>query len=165
MESNGSVKSIWNKNAYEYYERQTSDTHITISVLNIQSQFTGDDKICKSDNIVRLNFNHPIFLLYVCVIDVLKLNGIRLFFDETEFFNTSDSVLKYTTFENGVIILMGDELNDNIYTNPTVNLSRVENAILKIDTNQEEEFIVRVYAVNYQIASFSGGMFGLKFSK
>ena len=73
--------------------------------------------------------------------------------------------IKYTQFEQGVVISMSDKLSDDIYNNKSVNFSRIDQAILKIDSTDEQVYTIRIYALNYQVACFSEGMFGLKFSK
>ena len=137
---------------------------MNVSVLNIQNQFTGEEEINTTNKYGMLNFIHPVFLMYVCGVDFLKIKNVSLLIDGDEYYNTSDKKLEYTPFEKGFIIIFDKELHKNIYNNKTINFSNVNKGLLKIETD-EEEYKLRIYAINYQVADFRSGMFGLQYSK
>ena len=111
-----------------------------------------------NDNIVIIDCHHPLFLLYVCGIDVSKLTKISLLINENKF--PSDNELKYTVFEDGIII--SRELCDDIYEHKEIQsaLERTEvnqrNNIMKliVETTDVEKYTIRIYGIYYGIAYF-----------
>lgn len=133
-----------------------------INKIYVQSQYTGGEPITKNNQLVTLNFNHPIFLLYICGIPTISsIKSIHLKLDDEQYFNNNDSEtneLTYTPFKDGIIILMGDKLAEDVKNNKTLNFSRIEKAKLIINSTETEEYEIRTYGFNYQIASFRGGL-------
>jgi hypothetical protein len=56
---------------------------------------------------------------------------------------------------------MSDKLSNDIYCNKAINESRKDEIELKIDTNDVDEYTIRVYGLYYNVAYFNNaGSFG-----
>jgi len=138
----------------------------------IQNQCTGAEKITRGINHIRLNFNHPVFLIYFYGIDQAKINNVQFVVNGEIVYDRS-----IRAQEEPICRLFDDDKDtsfiyfskkfdfDDLYNNDTINFSRIEKAVLVIDTDQEDDATVNIVGLNYGIARTAGGMYGLAFSK
>lgn len=151
----------------------------------IQSQCTGAENIKRGINHIRLNFNHPVFLIYFYGIDQAKINNIQFVVNGETVYDRSiflrDRSAQGTDSaglpEEPICRLFDDDKDktfiyfsktfdfDDLYKNDTINFSRIEKAVLVIDTDQDDDATVNIVGLNYGIARTAGGMYGLAFSK
>ena len=154
----------------------------------IQSQCTGAKNIKRGINHIKLNFNHPVFLIYFYGIDQAKINNIQFVvngetvYDRSIFLRDrsaqgmdSAGLLEEHDKDKTFIYFSKKFDFDDLYNNETINFSRIEKAVLVIDTDQEDErkptlhppcgLTVNIVGLNYGIARTAGGMYGLAFSK
>ena len=139
----------------------------------IQNQCTGAEKIKRGTNHIRLNFNHPVFLIYFYGIDQAKINNVQFVVNGETVYDRSIRAQEepiYRLFDDDKdtsFIYFSKKFNfDDLYNNDTINFSRIEKAVLVIDTDQDDDdATVNIVGLNYGIARTAGGMYGLAFSK
>lgn len=135
----------------------------------IQSQYCGPEKIQKGTNCVRVNFNHPVYMIYFYGLDKSKINNIKLSFDTAVYYDGPVYPLEHRKLVCGfgqveplMIMFSTDEFNK--VTRSTINFSRIDNAVLEIDTD-ESDTEVHVVGLNCQGVRYMNGMYGLVYSK
>lgn len=133
-------------------------------------QYAGPDKIKKGVNKVRLNFNHPTYLIYFWGIDTDKVKRVRLLFDKDEpFFDGTLAELGRTKCLAGYAHMHDVSMivfSTSSFAEPpcaTVNFSRIDNAFLEIETEQEETDL-HVVAVSTDMLVYQDGMVGMRYS-
>lgn len=115
-----------------------------------QCQFTGIEHIkINIKSKVRLNFNHPVFRLFV----LSESNLVNLHL------SIEDGDNKY------VIPYSHKEYNKYVFDfNNTINFSRIDNIFLKFDP-LDNDVELAIYSDNFQMAMCAQGMIGLLYSK
>lgn len=148
------------------YKLQT-DAH---DFITVQNQYTGAEVLKKGINRIKLNFNHPVYVIYFWGFEKDKVKKVRLLLNNAVFFEGSAAVLAHQKACRGFshvdpMMLFLSEEDPGQPTKTTVNFSRIDNPILEIETEQEDETPVYVVGLNLQPLRYSCGMVGLVFSK
>lgn len=134
-------------------------------------QYAGGDKIKRGTNRVRLNFNHPTYLIYFWGIDVDKVKRVRLLFDKDEpFFDGTMAELErkkwlagFGHMPDGVGMIVFSTSSFKEAPSATVNFSRIDMPALEIETEQEESDI-HVVAVSTDMLVYTDGMVCMRYS-
>lgn len=135
----------------------------------IQSQHCDAEKIRKGVNQIKIWFNHPVYLIYFYGIDKSKVKNIRVLLDDYVYYDGPIMPLEHAKKTRGfqeVDALMVFFSNEPINRSPTstINFSRIDRAILEIDTDEEDGEIY-LMGLNVQGVRYSNGMYGLIYSK
>lgn len=143
---------------------QTSHEFITI-----QHQWTGSEKMVCGHTAFKLNFNHPVYLLYFWGFDKSKVRNIKIVLNGQDFYNGSAEALEHYKSSRGYDVEpMMFFFSQDDFDKPakcTVNFSRIDSAQLIIQSDQHEATDVHIIGLNVQPVRFSSGMMGLAFSK
>lgn len=157
----------------ELYGRKyiTNVTSKSENFITVQNQYTGCEKLRKGVNTFRLNFNHPMFLIYFWGFDKTKVKNITLRLQRAgDFYNGPIEALEHFKYNH-----MGHDVDPVVmyfahtgYFQPTkcsVNFSRLDYIDLIIETDEEEERDVYIIGHNMQVMQCASGMYGMRFSK
>lgn len=153
-----------------------------IETIIPQIQFTGDESIQNGINKYRLNFNHPVLILYFYGIEKEKILNVCLEFDgvvvlSKTIYELEDLKLKNSINTDCFVITFSDEFDlKNLFYNKTVNFSRIDNAKLIINTNlasdneknnklNQSQSIIKIHALNFNTLRITENGCGLRFSK
>jgi hypothetical protein len=139
------------------------------SFITIQHQYTGLEKMLCGHTAFRLNFNHPMYLIYFWGFDKSKVRNIRICLNGHDFYNGSAEALENYKLSRGydvepmMFFFSQDDFDKP--TKCTVNFSRIDSAQLYILSDQREATDVHIVGLNLQPIRFSSGMGALAFSK
>jgi hypothetical protein len=143
---------------------KTNNTNHDCQFVFYQTQFTGEDYLSMMTNNIRLNFNHPTYVLYIMNISKKYINSIKLFIDTNDIADDIEYKLNdIEWFDNHAIIwlnrnfLLLNELNNGI------NFSRCNKAYLIIENTYLENNPIQLIAVNFQTLYHRTGMTGFHF--
>lgn len=180
--------SIWVDLHDEYYElRDAIELYGNVYYVNVsdkrqylntgydmvttQNQFCGEEIMKKGVNKFKIRFNHPMYLMYFWGFDKTKVKNIKLMLnDKVAFFNGPVEILEHTKINKGFgslepIMLFFSPDKPCTRTKSILNFSRIDNAYIEIDTDQEDETPMYMVGINMQSLRCSCGMVGLVFSK
>lgn len=137
--------------------------------ITVQNQYSGAEPLKKGINSIKLNYNHPVYLIYLWGFDKSKVQHVRLLLDGVTFLDASIADLEHQKACRGFahvkpLMLFLSENDPGEHTKTTVNFSRIDQAILEIDTLEESAPMYGV-GLNIQPLRYSQGMVGLVFSK
>lgn len=139
------------------------------SYITIQHQYTGMEKMICGHTGFRLNFNHPVYLIYFWGFDKSKVKNITICLNGHNFYNGSAEALEHYKLSRGYdvepMMFFFSEDDFDKPTKCTVNFSRIDSAQLYILSDQKEETNVHIVGLNLQPVRFMNGMAGLAFSK
>lgn len=130
------------------------------TIYALGHQYTGRETVTKDQSNIRLNFNHPVFALYVKTDKQVKWFRLQLNGDWADVpFVWNETAQRWEAVfqeipEDGV----------PLSSEKTVNFSRVDRATLHVE-HDCESVEVDVWVVTAQITRFMHGMAGLAFSK
>lgn len=133
--------------------------NIIMEYLTIQNQYC-EKNIRNGINNLDLYFCGPTFLLYFYGCDKDKIKNVKLLFDNEIYYNGSinnlnsdiDSIVSVITFSN-------EFDKNNLYLNNRVNLSKVDNIRLVIES--EKNAIIKIGTLSYNSIISASGMLGL----
>jgi len=137
--------------------------------LTIQHQYTGLEKMLCGHSSFRMNFNHPVYLIYFWGFDKSKVKNIRICLNGRDFYNGSAEALEHYKLSRGfdvepmMFFFSQDDFDKP--TKCTLNFSRIDCAQLYILSDQREPTDVHIVGLNLQPIRFMEGMAGLAFSK
>lgn len=127
----------------------------------IQNQF-HTFMLKKGMNQIKLNLNHPVFLIYLYGIDKTKVANVSICQGEKVFISLDRGNPPLFDDANKIVIYFSQTFNfKNIYANEYVNFSKLDGMTMNIDS--EEAGVINVCALNYGVSKFSKGIFGLTF--
>lgn len=138
--------------------------------VTVQNQYRGPDKVVAGVNRVRLNFNHPVHLIYFWTMQIVR--HVRLLLNEKVFFDGPVEVLVNFKAAKGfanvkphiIFFNQGPITGHDVFG--TVNFSCIDDPILEIETATDStEGELHVVGLNLQPLRYAGGMVGLVFSK
>lgn len=156
-----------------------------------QLQFSGEEVYSNNNIISKLAFNHPckeiVWVLHTekqelakewcdysldgngeqTIIDAcLKLNGHERFQKRRgDYFNLVQPYQHHTSIPSPGIYIYSFALQpEEFQPSGTINMSRIDEALLLLKTNTTGKFRLRVYATNYNVLRITSGMGGLAFS-
>jgi len=156
-----------------------------------QLQFSGDEVYDTTNVRSKLSFNHPCKeLIWVLQTDArelakewsdytldgneeqplidacLQLNGHERFAKRNaEYFNLVQPYQHHTSIPSPGIYVYSFSLHPEEYQpSGSVNMSRIDTALLLLTTNITGEYKLRVYATNYNVLRITSGMGGLAYS-
>jgi len=150
-----------------------------------QLQFTGAESFTSTGIKSKLALNHPCKeLVWVCqkdsnditdfsfsgdqsIVDAkLQLNGHdRFSVRKAEYFNLVQPYQHHTRIPAAGIYVYSFALNPEQHQpSGTVNMSRIDNATLLLNTESLTSYKLKVYAVNYNVLRIMAGMGGLAYS-
>lgn len=137
--------------------------------VTIQNQDCGSYKMTTGVNVFSLNFNHPLYLIYLFGFDKRKVTKMKLEFDELTYYEGSIEPLEMFKFNNGIndeplFIWFGDNIIEDM-PKSTVNFSRIDKVMLTIETTEKEDRDVSIIALAVQPFRYTSGMFGLRYTK
>jgi hypothetical protein len=141
------------------------------SFITVQNQYCGEDVCKKGVNKIRINFNHPMHLIYFWGCDRTKVKNVKVLLNEKAFYDGPIEPLihkqlqRNVTTDVTVIFFSNDDIAKSNSTKSSVNFSRIDNAFLVIETDQEEETPLYVIGLNMQPVRYTMGMVGLAFAK
>lgn len=136
----------------------------------IQSQYCGPDKMTVAGkNRVNINFNHPVYMIYFYGPDKSKISNIKVKFNEAVYYDGPLLPLEHMKAERGLghidpVMIFFSDGAFNAPPKTTVNFSRIDNAVLEVDTT-EEESTIHVVGLNCQGVRYVSGMYGMVYSK
>jgi hypothetical protein len=168
-ESTNDGIEIW---GYKYYldtEPRTRIKQMPHEMCTIQNQYTGSETMKYGINKFRLNFNHPVHTIYFWGFDKNKVRNVTLTLNGIKFFEGSIEVLEHLKYNKGysfepvAIFFSQDDFKDRC--GGTINFSRIDNAQLIIETDEEIDTEIQIVALNFQILRIMSGMAGLAYSK
>lgn len=139
------------------------------SFITIQHQYTGIEKMYCGHTGFKLNFNHPLYLIYFWGFDKSKVRNIKICLNGHNFYNGSAAALENYKLSRGydvepmMFFFSQDDFDKP--TKCTVNFSRIDCAQLYIQSDQKEPTDVHIVGLNLQPIRFMSGMAGLAFSK
>lgn len=144
-------------------------------IIQIQTQFTGEDYINKGINKYKLPYNHPVFLIHFDGINKTNIKNITLTFDD-EIIRSGkdefDDVKKifgennYDNIDSNIIIFDNTFNKNNLYSNHTNNFSTIDCARLIIDIDEvHADSVISITAMNYNTIYFASGTMALTYSK
>lgn len=167
--NHGCKIQIW---GYKYYlaEKQRIETEqLEHNMITLQNQYTGLEEMKKGRNVFRLNFNQPVCLIYFWGFNKDKIRNIRLLLNEHDYFSGTVNILEHLkhkkgyTFDPVAIFFSHDDFTNR--TQGTINFSRINNATLIIESDQEEPCNVKIVGINTNLLRIVSGMSGLAYSK
>lgn len=139
--------------------------------ITTQHQSIGVEKITRyvGDYSFKVDFNHPMYLIYFWGFDKTKIKNIRLTLNGQDFYNGSVEILEHHKLSRGydvepLMIFFSQEDFDKS-THCTVNFSRIDSASLYISTDERDDKDVYIMGLNLQPYKYTSGMCGLAFSK
>ena len=164
---------------------------VSHEMLIEQLQFTGDESVSSGANKVRLNFNHPVKELLWVVKDPsnmednfsyvdessgnlepvksvkLLLNGHDRFSErDGSYFRLVQPYQHHTRVPTKAVYTYSFALKPEEHQpSGTCNFSRIDNATLSLTANPlDDDAVLKVYAVNYNVLRIMSGMGGLAYS-
>jgi hypothetical protein len=163
-------------------QRQTAIIKGELSYLTYQNQRI-DENMVTGTNHIKIFFNHPVSLLYFWGIEMCKVNNVKLILNKDTFFDGPIHILEHYQMQHQLIgtpppddanrpylpvfFRISDDIHIQRASESTVNFSRIDDAMLIIETTQLFPVPVEVHvvALNIQPIVFNNGMAGLRFSK
>ena len=137
--------------------------------VTVQNQYCGKDTLQKGKNTIKLNFNHPVYLIYFWGFDKSKVKRVSVRLDAATFYDGPIEPLEHFKLSQGynvdpvMLFFSEDKVTDA--PRSSTNLSRIDRAELIIETDEEETKDVYVVGLNMQPLRYKSGMYGLAFSK
>jgi hypothetical protein len=161
---------------------EQTDSNLDTETIISQIQFTGEESIQNGTNQYRLNFNHPVLMLYFYGIEKEKILNVCLKFDDNVVFNKTIYELEELKLKNGIntdcfVITFSDEFDlKNLFYNKTINFSIIDNAKLIINTKlasdneknnelNQTQSTMKIHALNLNTLRITENGCGLRFSK
>lgn len=135
----------------------------------MQTQYCGADKIKKGHNTIKINFNHPLHLIYFWGFDKSKVVNVRLTLENAPYYDGPLDPLEHVKNIRGydvdpcMIFFTQDPID--VQPKSSVNFSRIDRATLEIDTTDDTECDIHVVGISYQGLRYMDGMVGLVYSK
>lgn len=133
----------------------------------METQYCGANKIKKGRNTIKINFNHPLHLIYFWGFDKSKVVNVRLALNTFPYYDGPIDPLEHIKSVRGydddpcMIFFTQDPINAQ--PKSSVNFSRIDCATLEIDTEDDTEFDVHVVGISYQGLRYMNGMVELGF--
>lgn len=141
-------------------------------ILTYNVQYKGPTKYHAGHNIFKLNFNHPVKLLYILGIDKSKITNIKFMLNNHIFYEGGIDLLEHEKYRRNIKneALMLFFCEDQIFDpngKAWINFSRIDKAIIEIDIIDipDNEFDLDIIAINSAPFRTSAGMAGLIYSK
>jgi hypothetical protein len=117
----------------------------------------------------KLNFNHPIHLIYFWGIDATKVTRVALELNGAAVYDGCIEALHNLQRARGLdvepTILFFNQAPLHLHSTATINFSRIDRAELVIETTEDVPRTVHIVALNTQPIRYMEGMAGLAFSK
>jgi hypothetical protein len=162
--------NICDTNAFQKLEKTNSFSHKCLFIL-YKKQYTGIDIISTINNKIKINFNHPTYVMYLMNISKEYVQSIKIFLNHyKEFYSITEKTADYEYkdftiewFDNHAIIwinkefLLFDKLNENI------NFSVCADPYLIIENTYENQQPVELIAINFNAQLHQDGMTGTVF--
>jgi hypothetical protein len=156
--------NICNTNVFPLLSNTTNLTH-KFAFVTYQTQYTGTEQILTNKNKINLNFNHPVYVIYIMNISKEKVESIKLLLKP----NRNEIYIEYKLndiewFDNYAIIWFNrnfldiKELNNN-----TINCSMFHRIQLIIENSYVIEQDINIVAVNVNSIINLRGLSGRKF--
>lgn len=141
----------------------------SLEYVTFQNQYTGAEVMKKGKNIFKINYNHPIYLIYFWGFDKSKVKNVKLCLNKNPYFDDSLDILEYNKKKRGLnidpcVIFFSEDMPGE-FTKSSVNFSRIDHATIEIETDQEEDCIFEMVGISMQPIRYMSGMVGLAFSK
>jgi hypothetical protein len=137
--------------------------------FTLQSQYTGAETLKAGVNRFKLNFNHPIHLIYFWGIDATKVTRVALELNGAAVYDGCIEALHNLQRARGLdvepTILFFNQAPLHLHSTATINFSRIDRAELVIETTEDVPRTVHIVALNTQPIRYMEGMAGLAFSK
>ncbi len=141
-------------------------------LLTIQNQYTGGEPVKRGVNTIRLNFNHPLCMLYFWGPDKSEIKHIDVRFDKSSSFYSGPlepleraKAVRGLSHVRPTCVFFSNTLDFAEPTQCTVNFSRIDYADLIIETDEEDPPPVHVVGLCVQPLRCINGLVGLVFSK
>ena len=147
-------------------ERLFSEPH---SFMTTQHQYIGPDRLEKGVNRIKLHFNHPTYLIYFWGFDPSKVKNVRVLLDnDTVFYEGPIEALDHMKASRGLSHVRPTVLffSDGPPGGPidcSMNMSRIDNAYLEIDIDQEGSTPIHIVGLSSQPYLYIDGMTGMSF--
>ena len=151
-----------------YYLEQPERIKLTnnYEFVTTQNQYSSDT-IQNGINTLKLNFNHPMYLIYFWGFDKSKVTNIKLLLDDSVYYDGTLEALEHKKYCRNIDVdpvFMFFSLNLG-KTQCNINFSRIDNPKLVITTTQTESSTINIVGFNMAPLKYSNGMYGLTFSK
>jgi hypothetical protein len=138
------------------------------SFITIQHQYTGLEKLVCGHTAFRLNFNHPVYLIYFWGFDKSKVRNVKICLNGHDFYNGPAEPLEHYKLSRGYdvepMMFFFSQEDFHVPTKCTVNFSRIDSAQLYIQSDQREPTDVYIVGLNLQPIRFMNGMMGALYS-
>lgn len=160
--------SIWGDAYYLDQPKRKSIAMEKLEMLTYQNQYKGPETLCPGINTFRLNFNHPVDVIYFWGFDTSKVVDIKLLINHQVYIETNPTMLEVQkkrmgyTFDPLAIFFTDHPCQHN---NASLNFSRIENATLMVTTQQDGDTPMYIVGLNRQPVLIQQGKAGLRFSK
>jgi hypothetical protein len=158
--------------------------------FTLQSQYTGAETLKAGVNRFKLNFNHPIHLIYFWGFDATKVTRVALELNGGAVYDGCIEALHNLQRARGLdvwsaepakfaghgpanvepTVLFFNQAPLHLHSTATINFSRIDRAELVIETTEDvplssDSRTVHIVALNTQPIRYMAGMAGLAFSK
>lgn len=140
-------------------------------MVTTQNQYMGVETMCKGLNCFKISYNHPVYMMYFWGFDKAKVKNVRLVLDnDNVFFEGPIEALEHVKMVRGQhdvepVTLFFSPDKVGAQTKSSINFSRIDNAYLEIETDQEGETPVYIVALSMQTFRYCSGMVGFVYSK
>ncbi len=152
------------------YSLSESPCNRSFALLTIQNQYRGPVPMKRGVNTIDLRFHHPVYMMYFWGPDLSKIKSIDVRFSSTSsFYRGPPGPLERAKAVRGLshvrpmCVFFCDALDFTDPTQCTVNFSRINNANLVIETDEEVPPPVHVVGLNSQPLRYAANMVGLTF--
>lgn len=154
---------IW-ADAYTIPDYKPEDNH---RMITQQLQHTGYDLLKNGENVIPLNYNHPMHAIYFHGAAAMPyIKQVRLVLNDLGWYNGPLYPIKEDGKDYAKIVMVNEDV---IKENQTMipNFSRIDKArlVLTVEGMPTENAKMYVFGHSYQILLQMAGMYGLVFSK
>ena len=150
--------------------------------VTVQNQYCGVEKMQQGRNVFKVNFNHPVYLMYFWGFDKTKVTNIKFTFMIHSLYDGPIEPLEHLKLYDGPIeplehlkLSKGYDVEPVVMffshdmvgtsTKSSINFSRIDEARLIIETEQEGTFPFYMVGLNMQPFAHRNGLVGLVYSK
>ncbi len=140
-----------------------------LKFMCVQHQIIYDEPFVGGKNKYYLGFNHPVPLIFFWGFDKSKVTNIKLTLDENVFYDGPLEPLEHFKLSKGFdiepVVIWFSHAKFHKPDFASLNFSRIDKAILEIDTTDDTKRDINIVGYNYQPGTYRNGMYGLRYTK
>jgi hypothetical protein len=143
--------------------------HMGYTMQTYQSQNTDKEPMVEGVNTYKLQYNHPIHLVYAWGFDRSKVTNIKMEFKNSQgvwstyFDGTMEELEYYKIHDVDAMVFYFSRDPFFAKSNSTMNFSRVNGARLVLTTDEKGERMINMGCISSLPIKYQCGMFGLQF--